>query len=268
MNGPPVPANDSGGPILDSSTPTPEASTPTGDASTEAGEGGTEGGSSSTSSGSGCTTAAAQWLFEDGSGTIAADSSGHGNALSLMGTTWTTGHDGGSGLAFDGSTSYATVAYNASFQATVQIAVTAWLNPANNPFGTLVAKSMIGGPIQDWGFYVTDGELDALFNWPSSGAGSDGIPSSGAMIASGTWVFVAIVLDVNVGTVSFYTNGTLVSSAPWTSPLLQNDAVPITVGVDAATPNFYMGVMNDLAVWTRPLSAADIAAIYAGGCPS
>jgi hypothetical protein len=46
------------------------------------------------------------------------------------------------------------------------------------------------------------------------------------MIASGVWVFVAMVLDVDVG------------------------------------------VMNDLAVWTRPLSSADIAALYAGGCPS
>jgi hypothetical protein len=212
--------------------------------------------------------AAAQWFFEEGSGTIAADSSGHGNVLNLMGTTWTTGHNEGSGLAFDGTSSYGTVAYNASFQATRQIAVTAWLQPASNPFGTLVAKSMIGGPIQDWGFYVTGSEMDALFNWPSSGAGSDGIPSSGAMIAPGVWVFVAMVLDVDVGNVSFYKNGTLVSSAPWTSPLLQNDSVPITVGVDAATPNYYIGVMNDLAVWTRPLSSADIAAIYAGGCPS
>jgi hypothetical protein len=47
---------------------------------------------------------------------------------------------------------------------------------------------------------------------------------------------------------------------------LQNSA-PIVLGTDAGTPNPYLGDMDGVAVWTRALTASDLAALYAGGCP-
>jgi hypothetical protein len=215
-----------------------------------------------------CPAAAAQWSFEEGTGTNAADSSGHGHTLDLTATRWALGYEGTSALTFDGATSYAATPADPGITATRKLTVTAWINqPALvNGYGGLVAKGKNGGSVQDWGFYTYGGELAALFNWPTGPQGSSPTLSSGARLTAGVWSFVALVLDVDAGKYSFYKDGQLVSSVPWTMPLLQNPS-PITLGSDAGSPNHFRGDLDGVAVWTTALSATDIAALYAGQCP-
>jgi len=214
-----------------------------------------------------CPAAAAHWMFEEGSGTTAADSSGHGHTLTLTKATWTSGRQG-AGLALDGVQTYAQTPYDAGFAATRQLTLTAWIRPTalRASYGTVVAKGAVGGAVQDWGFYTSGSELGALFNWPSGPQGSTPALSTGAGLVAGVWNFVALVLDVDAGKYTFYRNGQMVSSTPWTAPLLQN-AAPIVLGTDAGSPNTLAGDLDGVAVWTRALSPADLAALYAGGCP-
>jgi hypothetical protein len=214
-----------------------------------------------------CPAAVAQWSFEEGMGTKAADSSGHGHTLELSGTTWTLGNEGTGALSFEGAAA-ASTPFEAGFAASRKLTVAAWINQPTlvNGYGGLVVKGQNGGPVQDWGFYTYGGELGALFNWPGSPQGNNPTLSMGAAIKAGVWTFVALVLDVDAGTYSFYKDGKLVSSVPWTTPLAQN-ATPITLGSDAGSPNHFRGDLDGVTIWNTALSAADLAALYAGGCP-
>jgi hypothetical protein len=184
-----------------------------------------------------------------------------------MGAGWTFGYQGSAALTFSGA-SAAQTPYDASLAATRALSITAWIRPASITSGyeALVVKGLNGGPVQDWGFYTVGSELAALFNWPTGPQGSAPTPSTGAQLKAGTWSFVALVLDADAGNYTFYKDGKLVSSQPWTMSLLQN-AAPITLGTDAGSPNHFAGDMDGVSIWTRALSARDLAALYAGGCP-
>jgi hypothetical protein len=213
-----------------------------------------------------CTAAAAHWMFDEGTGATTADASGHGHTLALTATTWTGGRNN-AGLHFEFS-SRAQTPYDATFEATRKLTLTAWIRPTQlrASYGAIIVKGQVGGPVQDWGLYTSGSELGVLFNWPSGPQGNTPALSVGAGLVAGVWNFVAMVLDVDAGTYTLYRNGQMISSVPWTMPLLQNTA-PITLGTDAGTPNGFQGDMDGVAVWTRALSAGDLAALYAGGCP-
>ena len=221
-----------------------------------------------------CAAPMAEWLFNEGLGTTTADRSGNQHTLNLFATTWTLDtRDGTPALTFDGSTSYGQAPYDLAFRATRTLSLTAWIRPASiaAACGGLVVKGDRAGPVQDWGFYTCGAEIGALFNWPTgttamNNPGGDPVLSSGLGLAAGVWTFIGIVLDVDAGHLSFYKNGTFVSSVSWTAPLLQNDAA-ITVGTDAGTPNPWAGNMDGVAVWSCALSAGDITSLYTSGYP-
>jgi alpha-N-arabinofuranosidase len=210
-----------------------------------------------------CQQPAAFWRFDEGSGATAADSSGHGHTLTLkMAATWTAGHEG-SALSLPGA-SFADTPYTQAFAAAREISVTAWIKPAQSRTGGIVAKTRRLGPVQDWGFYQELGEAMFICNWPTPDLRGT---SSGFAMPLGTWVHVAFVLDIDVGTTAFYKNGIYQSSAPITQQLLQNNNEPIAIGTDGGnTANDFIGAIDDITVWTRALTPAEVAALHAGDC--
>jgi hypothetical protein len=212
-----------------------------------------------------CEQPVAHWSFEEGAGSTAADSSGRNNHLTLMGTaTWTAGQ-AGSALSLPGG-SWATLPYNQTFAATRQVSMTAWIRPAAaTTTGALVVKSARLGPYQDWGFYAQAGEVLYINNWPSPDLRGT---TTGFGLVAAEWTHVGFVLDVDAGTTAFYKNGALQSTLPFTVDLLQHDE-PITVGTDGGnTANDFVGAVDDITVWTRALTAAEVATLHAGNCVS
>lgn len=217
----------------------------------------------SMSTDAGCQQPAASWRFDEGTGTTAADSSGHGHTMTLrLNATWTTGH-AGSALSLPGL-SFAETPYTATFAAVRELSVTAWIRPAQSRTGGVVAKTRRLGPVQDWGFYQEFAEAMFICNWPAPDLRGT---SLGFAMPLGTWVHVAYVLDIDVGTTAFYKNGVYQSSAPITQQLLQNNTEPIVIGTDGGnTANDFIGAIDDVTVWTRALTSAEVATLHAGNC--
>ena len=71
--------------------------------------------------------------FDENTGNIARDSSGHGNHGSIMGAAWVEGQDG-KALQFDGTDDYVEVAYNDMFNLTDAFTLAAWVKPDMAPF--------------------------------------------------------------------------------------------------------------------------------------
>jgi hypothetical protein len=210
-----------------------------------------------------CIQPAADWRFDEGTGTTAADSSGHDNTLALMGTaTWAAGRAGTTALSLPGN-SWAEIPYNATFAATTRISVTAWIHPDVSRTGAIVVKSARLGPFQDWGFYQEFEEAMFICNFPSP---DNRGKTTGIALPINDWSHVAFVLDTDTGTTAFYKNGVFHSSHSITTPLLQHDE-PITVGTDGGnTANDFLGRIDELQVWPRALTATEVATLHAGDC--
>lgn len=208
-----------------------------------------------------CAGRVAMWDFEEGTGTTVVDGSGNGHDLTLSGATWTTGTVGTGAANFAASAAHGSATGHADFNATRALTITAWIQPTRvSGVQGLVARGARSGAVQDWGLYLNGTELSVLFNWPSS---ADTLhDSSGAAIATGTWAFVAMVLDVDAGTISFYKDGTFLSSQPWTTPLVDSLA-PVSIATDSGSPNDYQGDLDAITVWTRALDATEIALVHA-----
>ncbi|MBW2671803.1 MAG: hypothetical protein JRD89_00125 [Deltaproteobacteria bacterium] len=71
------------------------------------------------------------WHFEEGSGGQAADASPNGNTLTLVDTTWTSGK-WGSGLSFNGSSSYCYGSLTYTERLGHYLYVAGWFNPSGN----------------------------------------------------------------------------------------------------------------------------------------
>lgn len=71
----------------------------------------------------------AAYGFDAGSGSVAADASGHGNAGVLRGPTWTTAGRFGAALRFDGSGQVVRIPASASLDLTEAMTLSAWVRP-------------------------------------------------------------------------------------------------------------------------------------------
>src|SRR5438552_3097473 len=71
----------------------------------------------------------AAYGFNEGTGTIAADASGHGNTGTVSNTTWSASGKYGGALSFNGVNAWVTVADAASLDLTGALTLEAWVNP-------------------------------------------------------------------------------------------------------------------------------------------
>lgn len=212
----------------------------------------------------GCEAPAAHWRFDDGAGLAAADSSGHGNALTLHAATWGAGKQG---MALDlTGNAWADRPFDPAFTARRRISVTAWVYPIDSRVGGIVVKSARLGPLMDWGFYVIGSEAAFLYNYQINQA-YPSVATTGMGIPQSAWSHVGFVVDVDAGTVAFYLNGALHQALPNTIELAQHDTEPISVGTDGGNAaNDFVGRLDEITVWTRALTGTEIKTLFEGDC--
>jgi hypothetical protein len=212
----------------------------------------------------------AYWSFDEGTGTIVHDCSTHHlNGFFQEdvdgGLQWMdAGHNGGA-LWFDKASSV-TLSDPVELQFTGAMTIAAWVYSAVPQTGRILSKSSAGGDAGEFGweltledgptgtqggagFYVarsaTDGDFDLY-------QGSIGLPTN-------AWFHLAGVFDPGVE-LSLYVNGQLVAQAP-NPPTSQYDSpYGVTMGVRPGDLCCHFeGMLDELRVFDRPLSAAEIA---------
>ena len=77
----------------------------------------------------------AAYAFDRGSGTVAADASGNGNAGKIIGATWTTRGRFGGALRFDGTGEVVRVPASASLNLRAAMTLSAWIRPSESQSG-------------------------------------------------------------------------------------------------------------------------------------
>jgi hypothetical protein len=196
----------------------------------------------------------ARWRLDEGSGYIANDSGPYGQHGVLVNSpTWTTGTLGGA-LNFDGSNDQVTVNDSATLRISGDLTIAFWTK--KNSEATLISRLIGKGntSVRNYGIWEEAGTSKRLL-FQQLDAGGNGINLwTTNTLTTGTWYHVAAVVQGN--NAYFYINGavdnsgTRNASAPATTD-------PLTFGY-AGWNDYYPGVLDDIRIYNRALSATEI----------
>lgn len=201
------------------------------------------------------TSLIAQWKLDDGAGTVAKDHSGNGHDATLRnGPTWVESPRGGA-LRFDGVDDY--VAANTYFpDLTLPFSISVWVNPAASQVRHADILGNHGEPYVGINLQQ-EGDMTNAFGF-GYGDGRKWQGSGHAQLKANEWQHVAVVCD---GTDAIlYVNGEEKSRGAASGPLAPNPAQDFKIGQGYHTGRYFHGLLRDVRIYGRALSAAEIAA--------
>jgi cell division septation protein DedD len=199
--------------------------------------------------------------FNEGSGTIVRDASGHGITGNISGATWTTGGRYGYALSYNGSSSYVDLGNPALLQITGSMTWSAWVKPAANPpnDGQIVAKS--NNP-SGWQLKTSPDTGPHNFGVAVAGANNNFAQRYSTTVRSlNVWYHVAGVYNAAARTLDIYVNGirdngVLIGTIPASQI---NSAVNVNIGRRSGG-YYFNGIIDEMRIYNRALSQAEIQA--------
>ncbi len=197
------------------------------------------------------------WAFDEGSGGIATDSAGP-NAGSLHnGAAWVGGRQNGA-LRFDGVNDYVNIPHHASLDLSNAFTISLWFQPSERINASSPRFDLLKKEAAYW----------ILFNYPQRDgklvfALNGGIPIAKSATAdwpAAQWVHVGAVHDE--ASMRIYINGRL-EGAVATAIVPANSKVPVEIGGNSDQGIYFRGAMDEVRIYGRALSAAEIASLAA-----
>jgi prepilin-type N-terminal cleavage/methylation domain-containing protein len=212
------------------------------------------------------------WTFAEGTGTTAYDYSGNnatGSWQGTLGNQWsTTARVGPYAGNFDGTDNYVKVPPESWFYPTTALTVSVWFQQTSSTYGGALAAPY-GGGTYNWA-------LSTISNAPYPTLSTDGSSQNFyCLCSSPTWTINAwhnltMVYSGIPQTLQFYLDGTprtysgtihgSVPSSLYGGPYTE----PLAIG-GPTDGNDFTGLLDDVRIYNRALTAAQIAALYAGG---
>ena len=205
----------------------------------------------------GDTSLVGYWPFNEGTGLTAYDASGHGNngALSASPPAWITGKLGGA-LSFNGSNNYVSYA-SSSGNVYGPITVAAWVyvNP-NSTYQFVIQRGTSGANVNcQYSLYVVTTNVLRF----SIDAGANEYPANSSVLTAG-WYYV-VGTWTGSGPAAIYINGVNAGNSASVSGT-QNSISNFIMGNSGGGGYPFNGYLDDVRVYNRALSAAEIQAIY------
>jgi alpha-L-arabinofuranosidase len=201
------------------------------------------------------------WTFDEGSGTVAADSSGGGHPLTLSGgASWGPGVVGPGALSVNGNQQYAAAA-EPVIDTTQSFTVSAWVNLDNtNGYQTFVSQD--GSQVS--GFYLQlrgDTHQFAFTHLAYDSPSALGTIATASEVVPqpGEWYLLTGVYNASKNTISLYVNGALQQTQPNSGSWEASG--PLAVGRSKFAGNevdFVSGRIDDVQAYSGVLAASAI----------
>jgi hypothetical protein len=211
----------------------------------------------------------AYWPFEEGAGSTTEDVSGNGHVGTLNSATWSSDGKFGNAVAFDGVDDFVDVG-TLSVGGTA-LTLSAWFNADDFGVGDarLISKAVDHGVEDHWFMLstVTGNGMVLRARLKTGGSVSDTYtPTSGSFTAN-EWVHAVLVYDGS--TVKLYKDGAEVGSWARSGTLDINNAVAVYIGNNPGpNPKPFDGLMDDVRIYDRALSLAEVQTLYTATPPS
>jgi len=194
----------------------------------------------------------AAYAFDEGTGTGVADASGSGNAGSIGTAAWTTAGKYGGALSFNGTSARVTVPDAPSLDLTGAMTLEAWVRPTSvGSWRDVVYKG-------NDSYYLMGSS--SLQSRPAAGgifSGSYGETFGPSALPLDVWTHLAATYDGQ--TLRLYVNGDQVASKPQVGSLAPSTH-PLQIGGDAIYGQHFAGLIDEVRVYNRALTAAQIVA--------
>jgi len=201
------------------------------------------------------------WTFDEGSGNIAADSSGNGNDGTLNGPVeWTAEGKIGGAMKFTGPYNYIQIQDSPSLDMTREITIAAWINPSWTGNNRILQKSSGGGDnqyrlLKEWGDNM-------VFHLP--GLSPDRLEFPG-LPPLGEWTHLAATYDGS--SMKVYYDGVVVGEQDSSGQLGTSDGT-LCIGTKHETApagDEFNGMLDDVRIYNRALTQSEIKRL--GGNP-
>jgi hypothetical protein len=213
------------------------------------------------------------WKLDEGSGTIANDSSRYNNDVFLNSDPqWVEGYYN-SGLQFDGTDDYLDCGqYEPSLDITDEITMTAWIKPAATLRDHKIGGNITTGP-NGGGYMMGIYSNDMVEFEVRSSAGTSAPPSrpgGGTVLQIDTWYFVAGTYSQTPdgGVISTYVNGEFDRELV-TTIVMDLSAGTFVIGRDPSAPGSgqFIGVIDEVRVYNHVLTENEIRDAMLGKWP-
>jgi hypothetical protein len=194
----------------------------------------------------------AAYAFNEGSGTTTSDRSGNGNTGTLSGATWTSAGLTGAALSFNGVNNRVNVNNSASLGLTNGMTLEAWVYPtALSGWRTVLLKEGSGGLV--FALYAHD-------NVPTPAAyvrvgGVDVRVAGLSPLPVNVWTHLAATYDGT--TLRLYVNGGQVGSQAAIGAIQASTGL-LRLGGNAVWGEWFAGRIDDVRIYNRPLTGAEI----------
>jgi hypothetical protein len=198
------------------------------------------------------------WSFNEGSGTVAGDSSGYGNNGTIYGATWVPGKYG-TALNFNGVNNYVDCGNRPSLQLTTAGTIIAWVKLNSSGYYPIVQKHNDANGRNGYGFWINGNSLDGDLGNASA---ENYIIASGLNINDGNWHYVAYVWN---STLTLYLDGRMVGSPANRILTPTGSLYDLWIGHGANYPGYFNGSIDEVRVYNRALSSAEIQADFQQG---
>jgi len=198
------------------------------------------------------------WLFDEGSGNTASDSSENGNNGVLMGNPeWVDGKFNSKALSFDGTDDYVDIGNNPALAPTTnQLTVVAWV------FITGEGKvSIVENNAANWGLRFAN--VPRLNGYIAIGGTHQHVYAENT--PKNEWVHVAFVWDGQAG--KLYSNGTVAGEAAISAQMDQPLGKGFTIarrGADNAS-QYFPGSIDEVGIFNVALTVNEINDIMSKG---
>jgi PKD repeat protein len=196
----------------------------------------------------------AAYGFDEGNGSTLYDTSGHGHDGALSGPIWAGGGRNGGALSFDGVNDAVSIADQAELDLTTGMTLEAWVKPTalNGAWRTVAFKEQTAG--------MTYALYAATNTAPPTGqayVGAERDARGTAAIATGAWTHLATTYDG--ATVRLYVNGAQVRSLAVAGSMAVSTGA-LKLGGNGVWGEWYAGLLDDVRIYNRALTAAQVQA--------
>ena len=194
----------------------------------------------------------AAYSFDEGSGTTLVDRAGHGHTGTLTGPIWSAAGRTGGALSFDGIDDSVRVNDHDELDLTTGMTVEAWVSPSalGGTWRTVLFKEQAAHMT-----YALYANTDTGRPTGQAHVGGQRDARGPSPIPAGTWTHLATSYDGT--TVRLYVNGSEVRALAAGGSMAVS-AGPLKLGGNAIWDEWYAGLLDDVRVYNRALSAAEI----------
>ena len=202
--------------------------------------------------------AVAAWGFNETAGATSADASGNNNTATLVNGPLFAAGKNGNGLRFDGINDYLTVPNSAGLNvAGSALTLSMWINPTGSTGDQVVVgkhwNTSMTSPYYQYGLELGSNGRVPVFLIGTTGGHQ--AASMGTALAVNQWSHLTIVF--NGSTVAFYVDGAVASTKSLAFSITARGN-PLRIGADASTQQFYKGMLDDVRLYNRALTQAEV----------